>query len=540
VTSPLNRSAREPLRIVPPGGSSDGWPILPSAQSSARSTVADVSLGVPSAGATLPRSELQHVAGANRRRHATRHTARMFSLIAIDAMGVLVAMLLLVLLMPDDGWGHIVRWSAPGAGAVVVFIQSAIAVCSGLVIMRAYQEGDPGLDFGRVLIGSALGLLLLHWSMIWNDASSILFSYAPSVLLFGSIIALMRHLSARSWEALVPSASEAPRALFIGEPREVESMMQRNPLKGAHALVPVAQLDLRHATLRDRALVPDHGAMTRVENVLQNAVHEHDVDTVLLCSHFEDHELAQIVATAESAGCRVLCLSRTHLVSRRSPTVRTYDHTPVVELTQPGIRGRDVVLKRLFDVVTALSLLVLLAPVLIVVAVLVKRSSPGAVLFRQERVGHAGRRFHILKFRSMCDGAEAQVDALRGDSIYQDARLFKVERDPRVTPLGRFLRKSSVDELPQLFNVVHGSMSLVGPRPPLPSEVEAYGDRSFLRFDVKPGITGPWQVNGRNRVASFDQVIALEAAYVDGWTIWRDFAILARTVPVVLRMDGAY
>jgi lipopolysaccharide/colanic/teichoic acid biosynthesis glycosyltransferase len=136
--------------------------------------------------------------------------------------------------------------------------------------------------------------------------------------------------------------------------------------------------------------------------------------------------------------------------------------------------------------------------------------------------------------------AEAHVEELRDVSIYNDPRLFKVVHDPRVTPLGRFLRKSSLDELPQLFNVIHGSMSLVGPRPPLPAEVEAYGDRSYLRFDVKPGITGPWQVNGRNSITSFDEVIALEAAYVNGWTIWRDFVILARTVPAVLRMEGAH
>jgi lipopolysaccharide/colanic/teichoic acid biosynthesis glycosyltransferase len=112
--------------------------------------------------------------------------------------------------------------------------------------------------------------------------------------------------------------------------------------------------------------------------------------------------------------------------------------------------------------------------------------------------------------------------------------------DPRVTPLGRFLRRSSLDELPQLFNVLDGSMSLVGPRPPLPREVKSYGRHSFLRFDVKPGITGPWQVNGRNSITSFDDVIALESDYVSGWTIWRDFAILARTIPVVLRMEGAH
>jgi exopolysaccharide biosynthesis polyprenyl glycosylphosphotransferase len=227
-------------------------------------------------------------------------------------------------------------------------------------------------------------------------------------------------------------------------------------------------------------------------------------------------------------------------VARQSPILTTYDRTPVVELTRPGIRGRDVVLKRAFDAVVATLLLIVLSPLMLVVALLVKRSSPGPALFRQERVGYSGRRFRIFKFRSMCDNAEERLEELRDDSIYEDQRLFKVVHDPRVTQLGRFLRRSSLDELPQLFNVLGGSMSLVGPRPPLPSEVAQYGDSSFLRFDVKPGITGPWQVNGRNAITSFDEVIALEAAYVNGWTIWRDFSILARTVPVVLKMTGAH
>lgn len=489
-----------------------------------------------------PRAQLQLTARENRRRHAIRRSAWLVSLLLLDALAVFAAMALMMLVVPADGWGHVVRWSDPGASSASAFAQNVIAICSGLLIMNAYQEGDAGREYGRVLPGTALGLLVLHWPIIWHEPSAAFASYLPSVLLYGGSVALVRHVSERAWQAMFPTASEAPRALFVGRPHEVEALMQRNPLKGADAMVPVAQLDLSHATARDGASTPVNGDgdITRVERVLQTTIHDHDVDTVLLCSHFDDDRLAQIVVTAEAAGCRVLCLSRTYFVSKRSPKLKTYDRTPVVELTQPGIRGRDVVLKRAFDLVAAGTLLLLASPVMLVVTLLVKRSSPGPVLFRQERVGYAGRRFHILKFRSMRADAEEHLDELRDHSVYDDPRLFKMVHDPRVTPLGRFLRKSSLDELPQLFNVIHGSMSLVGPRPPLPAEVEAYGDRSYLRFDVKPGITGPWQVNGRNSIRSFDEVIALEAAYVNGWTIWRDFVILARTVPAVLRMDGAH
>jgi lipopolysaccharide/colanic/teichoic acid biosynthesis glycosyltransferase len=136
--------------------------------------------------------------------------------------------------------------------------------------------------------------------------------------------------------------------------------------------------------------------------------------------------------------------------------------------------------------------------------------------------------------------AEEQLEELRGRSLYPDSRLFKVTKDPRVTRLGRWLRRSSLDELPQLFNVLRGEMSLVGPRPPLPSEVLKYEARHYCRFDVKPGITGPWQVGGRNQITDFEGVIRLEREYIREWSVALDLKILLRTIPAVLRMEGAH
>jgi exopolysaccharide biosynthesis polyprenyl glycosylphosphotransferase len=481
-----------------------------------------------------PRLALQNAARHNRRRHAARSTARVGTLLLLDLVGVLVAMLVMLAFDPVAGWGHAVRWNDPGAGTLSVLAQNVLATCAGLYLTKAYEDGDAVLAPGRVTLGVALGLLVLHWPMLWHDGASLFTSYLPSVAVYVTVVWLGRRMGDRSVRALFPSVTEPARALFVGTSEEIEAALQRSPLKGPDAIVRVAELDLsrhgRSASGRTRTL----------ESRLQSAIHDYDVDTTVLCSQCTDDELSQIVQTSEAAGCRVISVSRTYEVSRRRPAVRSYGDTPIVELTQPGIRGRDVILKRMFDLAAASALVVVLSPLLLLLAWLVKRSSPGPALFRQERVGYGGRRFHIYKFRTMCDDAEEQLDALKSESIYQDARLFKVVDDPRVTPLGRFLRRSSLDELPQLFNVIGGSMSLVGPRPPLPREVEMYGGHSFLRFDVKPGITGPWQVNGRNSITSFDEVIALEAEYVSGWTIWRDFAILARTVPVVLRMEGAH
>jgi exopolysaccharide biosynthesis polyprenyl glycosylphosphotransferase len=481
-----------------------------------------------------PRVGLQTSARHNRRRHAARRSLRLGTLLLLDFVGVLVAMLGLLAIDPSAGWGHAVRWNDPAAGTLSILAQHVLAIMVGLLLTKAYVLDDAVLEPGRVSLGVALGLLVLHWPMLWHDAGTYTTSYILSLAVYATAVWLTRRLGERALRTIFPSVVDPARALFIGSHDEIEAAMQRSPLTGPHAIVRVAALDLARTGRNG------NGRARTLESRLQAAIHDHDVDTTMLCSQFSDEELSQLVVTSEAAGCRVLSVSRTFDVSQRRPAVRSHGDTTLVELTQPGIRGRDVVLKRAFDLVTASVLLVLISPLLLLVAALVKYSSPGPALFRQERVGYGGRRFHIFKFRTMCADAEAQRESLQADSIYQDDRLFKVVDDPRVTPLGRFLRRTSLDELPQLFNVVGGSMSLVGPRPPLPREVKLYGRNSFLRFDVKPGITGPWQVSGRNSITSFDEVIALEAEYVSGWTIWRDFAILARTVPVVLRMEGAH
>jgi lipopolysaccharide/colanic/teichoic acid biosynthesis glycosyltransferase len=145
----------------------------------------------------------------------------------------------------------------------------------------------------------------------------------------------------------------------------------------------------------------------------------------------------------------------------------------------------------------------------------------------------------MYKLRTMVEDAEEKRAQLRSSSVYSDDRVFKVRDDPRVTAVGRILRRTSIDELPQLWNVLRGDMSLVGPRPPLPNEVDLYEERHFARFDMKPGITGPWQVAGRNNVTRFDEIVVLDTAYLTDWTIWKDLVLLMKTVPAVLTMRGA-
>ena len=183
-------------------------------------------------------------------------------------------------------------------------------------------------------------------------------------------------------------------------------------------------------------------------------------------------------------------------------------------------------------------MLVLLSPVLLVLTFLVKFSSPGPIIYRQTRVGKNGVEFPFYKFRSMYRDADKRLAELMG-SNEKEGPIFKIKDDPRITPVGKFLRKYSLDELPQLFNVLKGDMSLVGPRPPLPREVEQYDDSAFRRLSVPPGITCLWQICGRSDT-SFDEWMALDALYVEQMSFWLDLKILMKTPTAVIRGEGAY
>jgi exopolysaccharide biosynthesis polyprenyl glycosylphosphotransferase len=203
-----------------------------------------------------------------------------------------------------------------------------------------------------------------------------------------------------------------------------------------------------------------------------------------------------------------------------------------------SIAGWPSVLKRATDVVLAGALLLLLAPLLLTAALLIKLTSPGPVIFRQERVGLNKRRFWIYKFRTMVPNAEKLMGALEAQNEAAGP-VFKIKNDPRITPIGRLLRRTSIDELPQLFNVLRGDMSLVGPRPlPIRDYVGFKEDWQRRRFSVRPGITCLWQVNGRSQI-SFDQWMLLDLQYLDEWSLWLDFKILLRTVPAVVHGTGA-
>jgi len=211
---------------------------------------------------------------------------------------------------------------------------------------------------------------------------------------------------------------------------------------------------------------------------------------------------------------------------------------PLIGVRSVAISKGALLVKRLIDVTVAAVGLVLCAPLLLLIALAIRLDSPGPIIFRQTRVGLRGRHFEMYKFRSMHVGAEEQQDML-ADLNEADGPIFKIRDDPRLTRVGRILRRLSLDELPQLVNVLRGEMSLVGPRPPIPAEVEKYQEWHKKRLEAPPGMTGLWQVSGRSRL-SFDEMVLLDIYYIENWSLWLDFKILMRTIPKVLLGEGAY
>ena len=263
------------------------------------------------------------------------------------------------------------------------------------------------------------------------------------------------------------------------------------------------------------------------------------VDEIMVCLSDETRfsDIATIVQLGHDLGIVVRIMpDGADAAVLRNLHVEQFEEECVVTLFREQMLVQLLV-KRVIDAALSLALLVLLAPLMLLVAVLIRLTSPGPVLFAQNRVGMNQRLFKLYKFRSMVVDAEERRSAI-AHLNERDGPVFKIENDPRITPIGRFIRKTSIDELPQLFNVLTGKMSLVGPRPPLPEEVERYAWLFRKRLSVKPGITCIWQTQGRNGV-SFERWMEMDHEYIENWSLWLDLKILLRTVFVVLTGRGA-
>ena len=289
--------------------------------------------------------------------------------------------------------------------------------------------------------------------------------------------------------------------------------------------------------------IPVLGKLEHVADI----VAEHHVQDAVVALPLRAHK--RIVETCQifqQLGVRVYVVPDLFALSFPSATLDGFGGIPVIDLGQPSIYGWHRLAKRTFDTLAVTLGLILLSPLLLIVAIVIKLDSPGPVFYRQSRVGENGRLFTMLKFRSMKTGNDSDTHKQYIAKLIQEnisveqlgAKSLKLEDDPRITWSGKLIRKTSIDELPQFFNVLRGEMSLVGPRPPIPYEVELYKDWHKRRFEALPGMTGMWQIKGRNRVG-FDEMVRMDIEYIEKQSFWLDIMILLQTPLAVIAGKGA-
>ncbi|WP_108249785.1 sugar transferase [Planctomonas deserti] len=327
------------------------------------------------------------------------------------------------------------------------------------------------------------------------------------------------------------------RALLVGDREKTEHVVEsihRDHTSGLVAVGALTQQGRPGERLAEG--VPVLGGFADALEVVDGS----GVDTVILtgADDISPRDMRQLGWDLESRGVSLIVAPALTDVAGPRIHARPVAGLPLIHVEYPSFEGRRHVIKRGFDILASAGLLAVLSPIFLWIWIAVRTDSPGPALFRQERVGLNGKPFKMLKFRSMVVDAEAQLPSLL-DQSDGNGVLFKLKADPRVTRVGGFLRRYSLDELPQLLNVFRGDMSLVGPRPPLAAEVAQYDDWAHRRLLVKPGITGLWQVSGRSNL-SWEDSLRLDLYYVENWSLTGDIIILYRTVKAVAMPDGAY
>jgi exopolysaccharide biosynthesis polyprenyl glycosylphosphotransferase len=313
----------------------------------------------------------------------------------------------------------------------------------------------------------------------------------------------------------------------------VELILRKIRAHPEYGLEPVGVLSAAAAGL-SAAGVPRLGRFERDD--LGRQLSEHRIDRVVIAHDDLDQEdVLTLVRRCRELHIKVSVLPQLFDALGPSVEIDDVEGVTVLGITPPVLSPSSRLLKRAMDFVGATLMLLVLAPLMGAAALALKLDSPGPVFFRQERVGLRGRRFNVVKFRTMCVGAEARQEELA--MLSRDPNWLLLDDDPRVTRVGRFLRHTSIDELPQLWNVLKGEMSLVGPRPLTASDADQLNDWRLTRIDLTPGLTGLWQVLGRTNIP-FEEMIKLDYLYVTNWSLWTDIRLILRTLPVVLARKG--
>jgi exopolysaccharide biosynthesis polyprenyl glycosylphosphotransferase len=477
--------------------------------------------------------DLQRRAPRNLQRHLERATVRLLVLVTTDlgafallrelyravgdgeALGPIIARPIETLLPAGylDGW------------------QYAAALVIGLFVTGNYGPGDARRAPKRLLAGCLLATALPLWAALWHRGLGLVAAqYAVTTSIVWLALVAVRSALDLLDARVVGRAPASSRTVLVGPAEACRALGARRAFapRGEHTVLGYVD-----------TAAPAHPTAIGSLIDLPALIQRYRVESVVVCGHLADADLGEVVERTIAAGCHVFAVPRAFEVAGVQPSVLWKRNQPLVELSAQTLKAQQFAVKRVVDVVGASLGLVLLAPLFLAAAALIKLDSRGPVLYRQRRTGLGGRPFRILKFRTMQDGAHAQQGDLKHLSRASDPRIFKMPADPRVSRVGRWLRRWAIDELPQLWNVLTGEMSLVGPRPFVETDLGCYQLHHFSRFGAKPGITGLWQVRRNSDTVDFEEVMALDTQYIREWSLLLDGKILLLTLPAVIRGRGA-
>jgi exopolysaccharide biosynthesis polyprenyl glycosylphosphotransferase len=430
--------------------------------------------------------------------------------------------------------------SVHGVSYAILSLVLVPAWIAALVIARAYEMrfmGTGADEFKRVSSGS-LRLMALVAVIAYTFKLDLARGYVAVALPVGTLMLMLGRYAQRRWlHAQRRRGNYLRRVIIVGGVDGVHDLASQL------AVYPYVGYTLVGACLptpSEAFALPEVPVLGSLTQVMQ-AVEEANADTVAVASGpgMSPAVLRRLSWEIEGTGIGLVVAPALLDVAGPRISVRPVAGLPLLHVEEPELSGVRQLMKATVEWLFATVAFLLALPVLIGLAVLVRLDSHGAPLFRQTRVGKAGREFTVYKLRTMRADAESLLDSLREQNEAADGLLFKIREDPRVTRVGKWLRKWSLDELPQLWNVVRGDMALVGPRPPLPGEVALYGPEVARRLLVRPGITGLWQVSGRSNL-SWDDSIRLDLYYVENWSLALDAMIVWKTVFAIFRRDGAF
>ncbi|MGP4989640.1 sugar transferase [Glutamicibacter ardleyensis] len=427
-----------------------------------------------------------------------------------------------------------------GLNQMAVAVLSIIVIAASLALTRTRTSDVIGVgvrEYKRVVDACALSAGVVATAVMvleTYDARSVLLWFFPVslVLLLGS-----RWLW-RRWLLVMNARGYAlSQVVVVGNPADIGYVVRqlRKNASPAYKIVGILSEESASVPVLDADVSVFHGL-----NNLEKVVASSGADAVIVAGALNGgtSTLKDLSWRLELTRTNVVVVSSLTNVAGPRISTRPVEGLPLMHVEMPSFAGGHHVIKRAMDIVLSSIALIILAPLFGLLMLLVRRDSEGPAFFSQDRVGQNGRTFRMYKFRSMVLNAEAELARLT-ELNEGNGLLFKMRDDPRVTRIGHVLRKYSLDELPQIFNVLRGDMSLVGPRPPLPSEVEAYEGHTGRRLFIKPGLTGLWQINGRSDL-DWEESVRLDLYYVENWSVTGDLMIMWRTVKVMLQPEGAY